>query len=288
MTTCPTPAPTVDPHDPFAPHAARIQSIRPETPGVSTYELAFESPQTAGRYRFRPGQFNMLYLPAIGEAAISISSDPNRPQSLLHTVRAVGNVTRAMARRQPGDQILLRGPFGSSWPVEACHGCDVIVAAGGVGLPPLRPLLYDIAGRRDDFGRVTLLYGCRRPEDLLFADEYAAWRAAGIDVEVTVDIGDALWRGHIGVVPTLLEPLPLQPEQTRVLTCGPEIMMRFVIYEALQRGVAPQHVFLSLERNMNCAVGFCGHCQLGPAFVCKDGPVFSWERMEPFLQIEDF
>jgi NAD(P)H-flavin reductase len=266
----------------------RIRSIRQEAPGTATYELQFEDPQTRSSYRFRPGQFNMLYLPGIGEAAISISSDPNHPESLLHTIRAVGNVTRALARLQPGEQILLRGPFGSSWPVEESRGCDVVIAAGGVGLPPLRPVLYDIIHRRNEFGRVILLYGARTPADLMYPDEYDAWRSAGIEVDITVDIGDDRWRGEIGVVPSLFDRLRLSGPQTRVLTCGPEIMMRFVIYAALGQGVAPQYAYLSLERNMNCAVGFCGHCQLGPAFVCKDGPVFTYERMQPFLEVEDF
>jgi NAD(P)H-flavin reductase len=282
------PAPTVPAVDPFRPHSVRIVDIIDEAPGIATYELAFDEPETRDRYRFRPGQFNMLYLPGIGEAAISISSDPNLPERLLHTIRAVGSVTRALARKRLGDQILLRGPFGSSWPVEECEGRDVVIAAGGVGLPPLRPLLYEIASRRNDFGRVSLLYGARTPRDLLFTSEYDDWRQAGIDVEVTVDLGDDAWKGHIGVVPTLFERLTIDPANTHVLTCGPEIMMRFVIYEALNRGVSPADSYLSLERNMNCAVGFCGHCQLGPTFVCRDGPVFTYERMEPYLSVEDF
>lgn len=283
-----SPASTVNAHAPFVPHAALIRSIRQESPGIATYELEFEEADIRKRYRFCPGQFNMLYLPGIGEAAISISSDPNKPEVLLHTVRAVGNVTHALARKQLGDQVLVRGPFGSSWPVNESAGCDIIIAAGGVGLPPLRPAIHDIIKRRKDFGRVVLLYGCRRPQDLLFTGEYDGWRKAEIEVEVTVDIGDDAWRGHIGVVPALLEPLTIDGPRTRVFTCGPEVMMRFVIYELLQRGVSPRHLFLSLERNMNCAVGFCGHCQLGPTFICKDGPVFTYERMEPFLEIEDF
>jgi NAD(P)H-flavin reductase len=283
-----TAAPTVDRLDPWLPLPARIHGIRPEVPGIATYELEFQQKTMQRRFRFRPGQFNMLYLPGIGEAALSISSDPGRPQTLLHTVRVVGNVTRALARKEVGDQVLLRGPFGSAWPVDACRGCDVVIAGGGVGLAPLRPILYHIVSHRSDFGRVILLYGARRPADLLYATEYDAWRAVGIEVEVTVDIGDAAWQGHIGVVPMLFYRLRLKASQTRVLTCGPEIMMRFVICEALARNVAAGDIYLSLERNMNCALGFCGHCQLGPAFVCKDGPVFSYEQMRPYLDIEDF
>lgn len=281
-------APSVDPLDPWSPHPARIRSIRQEVPEIATYELVIDHPQVRGRYRFRPGQFNMLYLPGIGEAAISISSDPSRPEALLHTVRAVGNVTNALARKQVGEPVLLRGPFGSSWPLDACRDCDVVLAAGGVGLPPLRPAIHHFMDHRNDYGRVILLYGARSPQTLLFTNEYETWRRAGIEVETTVDLGDDDWTGHIGVVPTLLERLILDAERTRILTCGPEIMMRFVIMEALSRGIASEDIALSMERNMNCAIGFCGHCQLGPEFVCKDGPVFSYDRMAPFLNVEEF
>lgn len=288
MLTTPAPAPTVDRLHPWGVHAARLLGIRSEIPDVATYELALEDPDVRSRYRFRPGQFNMLYLPGIGESAISLSSDPGRPERLLHTVREVGNVTRALARRAAGDQILIRGPFGSWWPLEECRGADLVMAAGGLGLAPLRPVLYHLVRHRSDYGATTLLYGARRPRDLLYASEYDAWRTAGIEVLTTVDFGDDAWQGNIGVVPALFERLTLDPARTRVFTCGPEIMMRFVIFESISRRVSPRHVFLSLERNMNCAVGFCGHCQLGPAFLCKNGPVFSYEQMRPYLDIEDF
>lgn len=275
------------PVNPWLTHAARIQHIRQEAPGIATYQLALEDAELAKRFRFRPGQFNMLYLPGFGEAAISISSDPDRRGSLLHTVRVAGNVTRSLARHQIGDQIALRGPFGSAWPVHPCRGKDIVIACGGVGLAPLRPMIYHIINHRKDYGRVFLLYGARTSQDLLYTEEYDAWRDADIEVAVTVDLGEADWTGHIGVVPVLFYRLRLNAEQTCVLTCGPEIMMRFVIFEALARKVDPAHIYLSMERNMNCAVGFCGHCQLGPAFVCKDGPVFTYERMEPYLHLED-
>jgi len=269
-------------------HPARILAVRPEINAVSTYEIALEDGETRQRFAFRSGQFNMLYLPGIGEAAISISSDPHHPGSLLHTVRVVGNVTRALARLNVGDQLLLRGPFGSCWPLEECRGHDLVIAVGGLGLAPLRPAIYEIARHRDRYGQVTLLYGARTPADLLYTQEYDAWRAAGIDVRTTVDLGDAQWTGRIGVVTTLLDGLNFDPAETRFITCGPEIMMRFVIYEALDRDVRREHIYLSMERNMNCAVGLCGHCQFGPTFVCKDGPVFRYDLLEPFLAIDDF
>jgi NAD(P)H-flavin reductase len=273
--------------NPWMPDLATIRAVRPETPGVQTYELTLDEPAAAARYRFQAGQFNMLYLPGIGEAAISISSDPDAAGVLAHTVRAAGNVTQALARRGAGDKLGVRGPYGAGWPVAACKGQDVIVAAGGVGLAPLRPALYQLMRHRQDYGRVMLLYGARTPGDLLYAAEYDGWRQKGIEVETTVDIGDGQWQGNVGVVPVLFYRLRLNAPRTRLFTCGPEVMLRFVIFEALARRVKPEHVYLSMERNMQCAVGLCGHCQVGPAFVCKDGPVFSYRQMAPYLHVED-
>jgi NAD(P)H-flavin reductase len=261
--------------------------IRPEAPGVATYDLTFDNPDLAAVYRFQPGQFNMLYLPGYGESAISISSDPSRRDVLSHTVRIAGNVTQALARKKIGDRIALRGPFGSSWPVETCKGNDVIISCGGIGLAPLRPAIYHILNHRADYGRVILLYGARTPEDLLYTSEYEEWRGGNIEVDVTVDIGDSDWRGQIGVVPALFYRLRLKPTQTSVMTCGPEIMIRFVVFEALARKVRPENIYVSMERNMSCAMGFCGHCQLGPHFVCKDGPVFEFRQVESYFNLED-
>jgi len=274
--------------NPWVPQMATIRDIKQEIRGVATYQLVLDDAQAADAYRFLPGQFNMLYLPGIGESAISVSSDPAQHESLLHTVRVAGNVTMALSKRKSGDKVALRGPFGSAWPVDACRGKDVVIACGGIGLAPLRPVIYHIISHRSDYGQVYLLYGARTPSDMLYTDEYEDWQAADIDVQVTVDIGDDAWRGNIGVVPVLFYRLRLGAPQTRVLTCGPEVMMRFVIFECLARELRPEHIYLSMERNMNCALGFCGHCQLGPAFVCKDGPVFTYDEMQPYMHVKDF
>ena len=276
------------PVSPWMAHPVRIAAIRPEVSNISTFDLAFTDPATASEYAFAPGQFNMLYLPGFGESAISISSDAESRETISHTVRVSGNVTQALFRQEVGDQLALRGPFGSAWPIEACRGQDVVIASGGVGLAPLRPVIYHILNHREDYGRVILLYGSRSPSDLLYTREYDAWRDSDIELFVTVDMGDDQWQGEIGVVPLLFYRLRLDARRTRVFVCGPEIMMRFVIFEALARKVSKEHIFLSMERNMNCAMGFCGHCQLGPAFVCKDGPVFTYRQMEPYLDLEDF
>lgn len=263
-----------------------VRAVTPETPGVQTYDLSFDDPTAT--YSFRPGQFNMLYLPGIGESAISVSSDPGDQGQLRHTVRALGNVTRAMARLQPGDKLGVRGPYGTAWPVEEFRGKDLIVAAGGLGLAPLRPVIYHIIRHRSDYGRVSLLYGARTPADLLYSGEYELWRASGMDVQVAVNVASTDWRGSIGTVMPLLVRLPIDPVRTGVFTCGPEVMMRFVAAAAVERGLPGGHVFVSLERNMNCAVGLCGHCQFGPAFVCKDGPVFPFDRVRRLLLVENF
>jgi NAD(P)H-flavin reductase len=274
-------------HNPWMAHSARIADIRAEVPGVATYDLVFDDPDVAGAYRFEPGQFNMLYVPGWGESAISISSNPAQHELLSHTIRVAGNVTQAIGRSQVGDRLGVRGPFGSSWPVDRCRGNDVVLACGGIGLAPLRPAIYEIMNRRSDFGNVLLLYGARTPSGLLYTSEYESWRSNGIDLEVTVDIGDADWKGNIGVVPLLFYRHRLAPERTVVFSCGPEIMMRFVVFEALARKIRPENIFVSMERNMSCAMGFCGHCQIGPYFVCKDGPVFDYRQAEPFFKLED-
>jgi NAD(P)H-flavin reductase len=263
-----------------------VRAVTPESPGVRTYDLDFDDAHAG--YSFRAGQFNMLYLPGVGESAVSVSSDPSEPTKLRHTVRALGNVTRALARLRPGDQLGVRGPFGTAWPVEALRGKDVVIVAGGLGMAPLRPVLYHIVRHRSAYGRAWLLYGARTRADLLYANEYEAWRASGIEVQVTVTVGSPDWRGPIGTVMPLLAGLPLDAARTGVLTCGPEVMMRFVAAAAVERGVPAGEVFVSLERNMNCATGLCGHCQFGPEFVCKDGPVFPFDRVHRLLFVENF
>lgn len=269
------------------PEWAVVVEITEEAEGISTYWLELEDPELRARYRFGYGQFNMLYLPGYGEAAISISSNPERPELIGHTIRFVGNVTRAVSRLRVGDQVGVRGPFGTAWPVESCRGCDLVIAAGGIGLAPLRPVIYRVLNHRQDFGRVVVMYGARTPKDLLYTEEYALWEEHDIEVMVTVDRADQDWNGQIGVVPILFYRSRFDTQNTRVFSCGPEIMMRFVVYEGLARRISPENIYLSLERNMKCGQGFCGHCQMGPYFVCKDGPVFRFDQLEPFFNLED-
>ncbi len=267
---------------------AEITGVTPEVNGVSTYWLKFRDPSIREAYSFKPGQFNMVYVPGVGEAAISICSDPADTSSIGHSIRFVGNVTRAVSRLKVGDVVGLRGPFGSAWPMDEIEGKDIFIACGGIGLPPLRPAIYHILKNREKYGKVTILYGARTPNELMYTSEYEAWRAAGIDLQVTVDRGDANWNGSVGVVPMLFYHFRLDAAKTAVLTCGPEIMIRFVIYEALARRIATDRIHVSLERNMKCGQGSCGHCQIGPYFICKDGPVFRFDALQPFFNVEEF
>ncbi len=265
---------------------AAITSVRPESPGVATYDIRLSDPSIAERYCFRPGQFNMLHVPGIGEAAISLSGDPGNPQQLVHTIRTAGNVTQALATLGEGGRIGLRGPFGAHWPVEHCIGNDVILVAGGIGLAPLRPVVYSLLASRERYGQITLLMGARTPDGLLYSDEWSLWQQQ-IDVQQTVDRAPEDWQGNVGVVTSLLERLPIaRPQCTSLMTCGPEVMMWYTIRSALTLGLPQSSMWLSLERHMNCAVGFCGHCQMGPEFVCKDGPVVPYERVAPFLKVK--
>jgi len=270
------------------PHWAEITNITPEADGISTYWLHFKDTLEQQEFRFEPGQFNMLYLPGFGESAISISSDPEDHEKLGHTIRFVGNVTRQVSRLKAGDVVGLRGPFGTYWPMKAMEGKDVFIACGGIGLPPLRPAIYHIIRNREKYGKVTLLYGARTSGDLMFPHEYEVWRKAGIDVEITVDRGDANWNGRVGVVPMWFYQFRIDPRKTAVLTCGPEVMIRFVIFEAMARRIPAESVYVSLERNMKCGQGSCGHCQMGPYFICKDGPVFRFDELQSFFNVEEF
>lgn len=275
--------------NPWVPWTVSLQEMRQEIAGVATYELVLTDPAAAACYHFEPGQFNMLYVPGAGEAAISLSGNPAKRDTLTHTIRVAGNVTRGLATLRPGDTLGLRGPFGSSWPLDECRGRDVVLVAGGIGLPPLRPLIYQLLDQRRSFGRLNLLYGARTPDTRMYPAEYQAWSDRGLIVQTTVDRSQPGWTGNVGAVPLLLERLTtFDPSNAVLVMCGPEVMMRFTAKAAFDRGMTSSAMWLSLERNMQCAVGLCGHCQLGPEFICKDGPVFRYDRIAPYLHVEGF
>jgi len=267
--------------EPMLPKSFLISAVRKETPDTFTFELA---PANGGIAPYGPGQFNMLYVFGVGEIPISISGDPRKPQTLAHTTRAVGPVTKAMSRLGRGDSLGVRGPYGTQWPVAEAAGRDVVLVAGGIGLAPLRPAIYHIMANRDHYRNCVLLYGARTPQDILFRKDLAQWRAStDIEIHVTVDRGIPCWRENVGVITTLIPKAPFDKLNTVAMVCGPEVMMRFTVMELLQRGVPPQSIYMSMERNMKCGVGFCGHCQHGPTFICKNGPVFRYDLIEEWF-----
>ena len=281
--------PALDPcsiAEPMLPAPWRVEKVRRET--ADTFTLAFAPVADAPPLAFAAGQFNMLYVFGVGEVPISISGHPLEPSPLMHTTRAVGAVTHAMRKLKVGDTLGVRGPYGTPWPVEQAVGRDVVIVAGGIGLAPLRPVLYQLLARRADYGQIALLYGARTPQDRLFKTELRHWSARrDLQVHVTVDRAAGPWRGSVGVVTKLIPHASFDPSNTVAMMCGPEVMMRFTALELHKLGLPPERLFVSLERNMKCAIGFCGHCQFGPEFVCKDGPVFCYDRVKPLLNVRE-
>ena len=274
--------------EPMVPRPFFVRRVTREIHDTVTVDV--EPVEQAGEFSFAAGQFNMLYLFGLGEVPISISSDPAKPRVLAHTVRAVGPVTNALCRLKRGEVLGVRGPFGSGWPLREAVGGDIVIVAGGIGLAPLRPVLYHLLAHRDQYGRITLLYGARTPGDLLYERDLTRWRGRfDVQIEATVDTAgaDDGWRGHVGVVTTLIPRAEFDPAETTAVICGPEVMMRFTIADLQKRGLPPDRIYLSMERNMKCAIGLCGHCQYGPTFVCKDGPVFRYDRIAALLKVRE-
>jgi len=273
----------------MCPDFFRVQAVKRETVDTFTLVLApYPNAEQKHGKGFAPGQFNMLYLLGVGEVAISISGDPAVSTNLVHTVRAVGTVTQAMVQVKPGAVIGVRGPFGTPWPVEQARGRDVVVVAGGIGLAPLRPAIYELLAHRADYGRVVLLYGARTPGDILYPVELESWRGRfDVEVGVTVDSATRDWRGDVGVVTTLMSRARFDADDAVAMVCGPEIMMRFAAIELERLGMAGSNIYISMERNMQCGVGYCGHCQYGSTFICKDGPVFRYDRLSALLAIRE-
>lgn len=263
---------------PMVPSPHRILKVRRETGDVFTIETQPQAGESD--FPFTPGQFNMVYVFGVGEVPLSISGDPARTKTLIHTIRGVGWVTRALQGMKKGDMIGVRGPFGNPWPMEVAPGNDVLIIAGGVGLAPVRPAIYQLLAEREKYGKISVLYGARSPDDILYGKELEKWRGRfDLEVEVTVDSAQRGWMGNVGVVTQLIPKVVSDPENTLAMICGPEIMMRFTIKELQKQGMSDTSIYLTMERNMKCAIGFCGHCQFGPQFICKDGPVFRYDRI---------
>ena len=268
---------------PMVPAPFRVTKRRRELADTWTLEL-----EPVGRDRIvpEPGQFTMLYVFGVGEVPISVSGDSDG--RLVHTVRAVGAVSRAICESEPGAVLGVRGPFGNTWPVDAAVGSDVVIVAGGIGLAPLRPAVYAVLRRRGEYGNVALLYGSRTPADLLYRAELGQLRGRfDLQVDVTVDAAETGWQGKVGVVPKLIADAHFDPDTAVAFVCGPEIMMHFAARALIDRGLPPDRIHISMERNMQCGLGHCGHCQLGPTMICRDGPVYRYDEMERLMAVRE-
>jgi NAD(P)H-flavin reductase len=271
------------PRSPVTTVPRRIAAVRRAARDCVTLDIEHE-----GAAAFGPGQFNMLYVFGVGEVAISVSSHASEAPMLSHTIRSAGTVTGALCAMRPGDTVGVRGPYGNQWPLTTARGRDLVLVAGGIGLAPLRPVVLHALAHRDHYRRVVLLLGARTPADLLYDDELEAWRDDDrIELRVTVDVADRGWSGPVGVVTRQVERTELDPTLSTVVTCGPPVMMRFVARSVLARGIPASDLYVSLERNMRCGVGTCGHCQLGTEVVCRDGPVFTWPEVARLLEVRE-
>lgn len=268
---------------------ATIEAIEVAATDTYTFWSRLDEP-TPRATGFRAGQIDMLGVFGVGEVPISRSSDPGATELLAHTVRVCGRVTRVLGGLRPGDRVTVRGPVGRPWPLDEAAGGDLLIAAGGLGLAPLRSAVYDVLRHREEYRRVVLLVGGRDPTQILFRHELERWRAeprGDLEVHLTVDIPDDAWPYREGVVSTLFDVAGIDPATTTVFMCGPEIMMRLGLADLSARGIADERLWLTMERNMHCAVKLCGHCQMGPFFVCADGPIFRWDQMRQLMEVHE-
>ncbi len=271
--------------DVFLPHIALIDGVRDETPDTKTFTLRFRGAEDSQAFRYLPGQFVELSVFGCGEAPFCIASSPTRPGAFETTVRRTGKLTDALHRLEAGAEVGIRGPFGNGFDVEGARGKDLLFVAGGIGLPPLRSLIWNVLDERDRFRNVTILYGARTPADLVYKDELAKWQGAeGVEFHVTVDNSAPGWTGNVGMVPILFTKTTLKPETTLAYVCGPPIMIKFVVQDLFMRGFREESVISTLERMMQCGIGKCNHCAIGHRYVCRDGPVFNFRQIREMVE----
>jgi NAD(P)H-flavin reductase len=275
--------------NPYLPMAAEVLDNINEAPGIVTLRLRLTDAEQRTAYAFSPGQFNMLYLANVGEVPISISSDPAETEFIDHTIRAVGRVTEGMVRAKRGDILGLRGPFGTGWPMDRARGRNILVITGGIGCAPTASVVGYAHGRRDDYGKISVCHGVRKPDDLIFGERFDNWCKAPDTVCMFASQESAPgWSGRTGLVTQLLDDLAPDALDGITMMCGPEPMMRGVAEELLKRGRPIEDIYVSMERSMQCGLGHCGHCQYGKEFICKDGPVFPYERVRRLMAVKGF
>lgn len=267
--------------DPYLPHIAEIRARRQESSTIFTIDTSFIEKSQQQSFSFHPGQFNMLYLYGVGEVAISISSDPKQRSYLSHTIRAVGRVTKALRMLREGECIGIRGPYGNGWPLEESHGKDIVIVTGGLGCAPTVSVINYILARRKQYGALKILQGVKHSDDLIFRKQYAIWqKTPNTEIYIAADQAGPKWPWAVGYVTDMIQLLTLDPNKTVVMMCGPEGMMHAAISALIKKGIAEEAIYLSMERNMECGLGHCGHCQYGGLFICKDGPIFAYPRIK--------
>ncbi|GCB02055.1 cytochrome-c3 hydrogenase gamma chain [Sulfuriferula multivorans] len=276
-------------NNPYLPWEAEVVERVQESDSIFTLRLRLTDPEARNHYRFVPGQFNMVYLYGVGEVAISIVSDPESEALLDHTIRAVGRVTHGLAKLQAGERVGIRGPFGRGWPMPLAEGRDVFIVTGGLGCAPVVGVINYVLARRTRFGRVCIVQGVKHAEDMIWRERYAEWSAhPDVQVLLAAEHGGVLWPWHVGLATELFDQAVIEPSRTIVMMCGPEGMMRAAARGLMQRGIAPEEIYLSMERNMQCGVGHCGHCQFGGSFICRNGPVYRYSEVRELLGVKGF
>jgi len=264
--------------NPFAPIEAEVKAVFAETPTIKTLRLAPRQ-----RIPFATGQFIELTVPGVGEAPFTPSSNPNRDDQMDVSVMRVGKVTNKIHELREGDRVGLRGPYGTGYPLSEFAGREVLIVGGGCGFAPLRSLVYELFNRAGQFRKLIFRGGCRTPKDFLYKSEIDRWAKRGdMDVKLTVDVADGEWKGNVGVVTTILDSLDMEVSRGVAIVCGPPVMMKFATRRLLDLGVLPQNLYLSMEKNMSCGLGKCGHCRIGTFYACQDGPVFRYDRIMGF------
>ena len=267
----------------YQPVEATIEDVKQETPTIKTFVLKTKSP-----FSFRTGQFIELTVPGLGEAPFTPSSDPNIKEKMDVTIMNVGAVTSKLHGMNKGEKVGVRGPYGQGYPLDKFFGKDVLIVGGGVGLAPLRSLLLSLFADIDKYNKVVLRYGARTPSDIVYKELIPQWaKRKKADVMTTVDVGDTGWKGNVGLVTTILKDLPVDMKKTVSIVCGPPIMMKFVTLKLFDLGFKPPDIYLSMEKNMSCGLGKCGHCRIGKYYACKDGPVFTYEQLKDIHDIWD-